>query len=164
MTNAVTGQESGAPAGSDRVVVGVDGSPSSEQALAWAVQQAERIGRPVDAVIAWDFPVAYGVAPGDEIDFHGQAAEVLEKSVQNVLAGDADRVRQRVLRGHPARVLLHAADGAELLVVGCRGHGGFAGMLLGSVSQHVVAHAACPVVVIHAHEIPEPARAPADGS
>jgi nucleotide-binding universal stress UspA family protein len=164
MTNAMTEHESGTPNGTGRVVVGVDGSPSSEQALAWAVKHGDLVGRPVDAVIAWDFPVAYGVAPGNEIDFHGEAAQVLEKSVQNVLGAEAGRIRQRVLRGHPARVLLHAADGAELLVVGCRGHGGFVGMLLGSVSQDVVAHASCPVVVIHGHETREPDGALADGS
>jgi nucleotide-binding universal stress UspA family protein len=134
-----------------RIVVGVDGSPSSEEALAWAARYAALTGLPVDAVITWQLPVAYGAGPVDgSIDFRAEAAEVLDKSVQNVVAGDdAARVRRIVLRGHPAEALLHAARGAELLVVGSRGHGGFAGMLLGSVSQHVVAHATCPVVVLH---------------
>jgi len=57
-----------------------------------------------------------------------------------------------VVRAHPAQALLDAAAGADLLVVGCRGHGGFTGMLLGSTSQHVVAHAPCPVLVVHAEE------------
>lgn len=136
-----------------RIVVGVDGSPSSEDALRWAVRQARLTDRPVDAVLAWDFPMAYGIAPGSyEEDFHADAVEVLDKSVQNVVgADDAGRVSRLVLRGNPARVLLDASDGAELLVVGCRGHGGFSGMLLGSVSQHVVTHAGCPVVVLHEH-------------
>lgn len=136
-----------------RIVVGVDGSPSSEQALRWAVQQGRLTDRPVDAVMSWDFPMAYGVAPGSyEEDFHADAVEALDKAVQNVVGpDDAARVSRIVLRGNPARVLLDASDGAELLVVGCRGHGGFAGMLLGSVSQHVVAHATCPVVVLHDH-------------
>ena len=103
-------------------------------------------------MLAWEFPGTYGILPGKEFDYHGQAVHELDKTVQNLLpADDAARVRQRVLRGHAARVLLNAAEGADLLVVGCRGHGGFAGMLLGSVSQHVVAHASCPVVVIHDH-------------
>jgi nucleotide-binding universal stress UspA family protein len=149
----VAEQAAGSPPGSGRIVVGVDGSPSSEKALAWAVEHAHRTGRPVDAVIAWEFPATYGIVPGSEFDFRGQAADVLGKSVQNVVAADdAGRVRQRVLRGHPARALLDAAAGADVLVVGCRGHGGFAGMLLGSVSQHVVAHASCPVLVVHGHE------------
>jgi nucleotide-binding universal stress UspA family protein len=139
-----------------RVVVGVDGSPSSDEALRWAVRHARLTGSPVDAVIAWDFPLAYGVAPGnDGEDFHADAADALDKSVQNVVgAEDAGRVSRLVLRGHPARVLLDASAGADLLVVGCRGHGGFTGMLLGSVSQHVVAHASCPVVVVHGHDQP----------
>jgi nucleotide-binding universal stress UspA family protein len=136
-----------------RIVVGVDGSPSSEVALGWAVRQARLSGSSVDAVISWEFPAYYGIAPGNEIDFRGEAAQVLDKSVQNVIgAGDAGAVNQVVVRGHPARVLLDASDGAELLVVGSRGRGGFTGMLLGSVSQHVVAHSTCPVVVLHARD------------
>ena len=144
-----------------RIIVGVDGSASSEAALRWAVQQARLTGRPLDAVMAWDFPLAYGIAPGSyEDDFHGDAVEVLDKCLQNVVGPeDAGRVTPLVLRGNPARVLLDASDGADLLVVGCRGHGGFAGMLLGSVSQHVVTHANCPVVVLHDH-----GEQPVDGS
>ena len=149
------GQSGGAPADTGRIVVGVDGLPSSQAALAWAVARSRETGQPVDAVIAWEFPPVYGIAPGSEFDFHGQTVEVLDKAVHDVVGiDDAGRVRQRVFRGHPASVLLHAADGADLLVVGCRGHGGFAGMLLGSVSQHVVAHASCPVVVLHEHGSP----------
>jgi nucleotide-binding universal stress UspA family protein len=138
---------------SGRIVVGVDGSPSSEEALRWAVRYARLTGHPVDAVISWDWPMVYGIAPGNyEDDFGGDAAEALGKSVQNVVsAEDAGLVTQLVLRGHPAQVLMDTSAGADLLVVGCRGHGGFTGMLLGSVSQHVVAHATCPVVVLHEH-------------
>jgi nucleotide-binding universal stress UspA family protein len=154
-------QDAGTPPSSGRVVVGVDGSPSSETALGWAIEHARATGRPVDAVSVWEFPATYGILPGPEHDFHGQAAQVLDKSVRNTVgADDVVRVRQRVLRGHPARALLDAAEGADLLVVGCRGHGGFAGMLLGSVSQHVAAHAACPVVVVHAHGPSAPDESP----
>jgi nucleotide-binding universal stress UspA family protein len=134
-----------------RIVVGIDGSLPSEAALRWAVRQARLTGAHVDAVITWEWPLAYGVAPEtfDE-DFAGTAAEVLGTSVQNVVsAEDAGRVSRLVLRGHPAGALLDSSEGAALLVVGSRGHGGFSGMLLGSVSQHVVAHATCPVVVVH---------------
>ena len=58
------------------------------------------------------------------------------------------RIEQEVLEGHPAQLLVTAAEGADLVVVGSRGHGGFVGMLLGSVSQHVAAHAPCPVLVV----------------
>lgn len=92
---------------SGRIVVGVDGSPSSEEALRWAVQYGRLTRHPVDAVISWNWPVTYGMAPGpyDE-DFRGDAAEALDKSVQNVVAAeDAGLVSQLVLRGHPAQVL-----------------------------------------------------------
>jgi nucleotide-binding universal stress UspA family protein len=135
-----------------RIVVGVDGSASSEEALRWAVRQSRLTGQPVDAVIAWDYPVNYGVAEVHEFDWQGDSAELLQKTVTNVLTEDDARlVRQRVVHGHAAKVLLDASADADLVVVGSRGHGGFTGMLLGSVSQHVVAHATCPVVVVHEH-------------
>jgi nucleotide-binding universal stress UspA family protein len=147
VTTPTTGQRSG----SGRIVVGVDGSPSSEEALRWAVEQARLTGQPVHALTSWTYPLDYGAPEIDSIDWEGNSTGVLENTVAKVLdRSDADRVTQQVVEGHPARVLLDAAADADLLVVGSRGHGGFAGMLLGSVSQHVVAHATCPVVVVHA--------------
>jgi nucleotide-binding universal stress UspA family protein len=138
--------------GSGRIVVGVDGSPSSEEALRWAVGQARRSGQPVDAVISWSVPVDFGVGGyGAPVayDWEGLATDTLSKTVATAVdAADADRVSQRVVMGHPARVLLDEAEDAALLVVGSRGRGGFRGMLLGSISQDVVARAACPVVVV----------------
>ena len=135
-----------------RIVVGVDGSPSSEQALHWAAHQARLTGQELHAVTAWNFPVNYGVAPFTDFDAEQNSREILQKAVENTLPeDDARRVVQDVVQGAPAPVLLDAATGADLLVVGCRGHGGFAGMLLGSVSQHVVTHAPCPVLVLHDH-------------
>jgi nucleotide-binding universal stress UspA family protein len=130
------------------IVVGVDGSPSSEEALRWALRQSSLTGQEVHAVNSWGYAVDYGVAMGD-FDWQQDAESVLEKSVQQVTGGDAERVHQHVIAGHPVRALLDAAKDADLLVVGCRGHGGFTGMLLGSVSQHVAAHATCPVLVVH---------------
>ena len=101
-------------------------------------------------------PVTFGEAAGAliSIDWQGEATRTLESTVAKAVEPpDADRVSQRVVQGHPAQVLLDAAADAALLVVGSRGLGGVRGMLLGSVSQHVVARAACPVVVV---------RAPAD--
>jgi len=141
-----------------RIIVGVDGSPSSEQALRWAAEQARRTGQEVHAVVAWEYPPSYGGAPIGDIDWAGDRREALQKAVANTLDGtDAQRVVQQVVHGHPARALLDAAEGADLLVVGCHGYGGFAGMLLGSVSQHVVAHAPCPVLVMHEHSEAEAA-------
>jgi nucleotide-binding universal stress UspA family protein len=142
-----------------RIIVGVDGSPSSEQALRWAAEQARRTGQEVHAVIGWEYPPSYGGAPVSDLDWAGDSRGALEKAVANTLdEANAQRVVQHVVHAHPAQALLDAADGADLLVVGCRGYGGFAGMLLGSVSQHVVAHAPCPVVVLHEHSDAEDAR------
>jgi nucleotide-binding universal stress UspA family protein len=133
------------------IVVGVDGSPSSEEALRWAVQQGRLTGRPVQAVTSWDYPIDYGVGAFDAFDWETSSRDLLHATVEKVLGADgAQEVTEHLTKGHPAQALLDAAADADLLVVGSRGHGGFAGMLLGSVSQHVVAHAACPVVVVHA--------------
>jgi nucleotide-binding universal stress UspA family protein len=137
--------------GDRRIVVGVDGSPSSCEALRWAMRQAAMTGSAVDAVIAWHDPASYGgyawlIA---DTSYAELAAKMLSEAVDStIMAGGGVTVRQRVMEGHPARVLLDAAEGADLLVVGSRGHGGFAGMLLGSVSQHCVRHSPCPVVII----------------
>ncbi|MFJ5228422.1 universal stress protein [Kitasatospora sp. NPDC088391] len=134
-----------------RIVVGVDGSPSSVDALRWALVQARAVGADVEAVTAWQHPSAPGWAghPADG-DF---AADVARKTLDGVLVEAADpehpvRVAARVVRGGAVPVLLAAAGDAELLVVGSRGHGGFTGALLGSVGQHCVQHAPCPVVVV----------------
>jgi len=137
--------------GSGRIVVGVDGSSHSQEALRWALGQARLTGQPVDAVTSWRIPAVGvdGVGVLMALDWEGDATRMLEKSVANAVdSPDADRVSQRVVEGHPARVLVDAAADAALLVVGSRGRGGFTGMLLGSVSQHVIARAACPVVVV----------------
>ncbi len=132
-----------------RIVVGVDGSPASIQALAWAVRQARLTGAVVDAVCAWQFPVSYGWAVTDDTDYGALAAEALEKAIAEVRHLDETvEIRGQVVEQNAAQALLDAAQGAELLVVGSRGHGGFAGALLGSVSNHCVHHAGCPVLVI----------------
>jgi nucleotide-binding universal stress UspA family protein len=132
-----------------RIVVGVDGSPASLEALQWAVRQASLTGAAAEAVTAWHFPAAVGGFPiVDPTDWQANAHDVQDLAVKEALGDAAPALVRRVAQGHPVRVLLEAAVGAELLVVGSRGHGGFTGMLLGSVSEHVVAHAPCPVVVI----------------
>lgn len=133
-----------------RIVVGVDGSPSSKAALRWAIHQAQMTGTSVDAVTAWRYPATYGQPPVINIyDYEDGARQILTQAINEVSAEDSEvPVRPHVVQGHPAQVLLDAADGAELLVVGSRGHGGFAEALLGSVGQHCVHHAPCPVVII----------------
>lgn len=135
------------------IVVGVDGSPSSAQALHWALAEARLRGAAVRVVHAWEFPYTEGEIArlaGETIHepLTRAAHELLDDALANV---DTDGVtdERSVTEGPPARALLAAAQDAELLVVGCRGHGGFTGLLLGSVSQQCAQHAGCPVVIIH---------------
>jgi nucleotide-binding universal stress UspA family protein len=136
-----------------RIVVGVDGSHGSKTALRWALTQAQLTGATVEAVAAWQSPAMIGYSYGwVPLPYEGEsiaaaAEKVLADTVAD-LAGAPDRTRTTVTEGPPAQVLLKAATGADLLVVGSRGHGAFAGMLLGSVSQHCVQHAPCAVVVV----------------
>jgi nucleotide-binding universal stress UspA family protein len=138
-----------------RIVTGVDGSPASVAALRWAIGQAELTGAAVDAVIAWHFPVL-GASGGFGIELAAMGPGDWRKTAENTAAevisgalGPASdvRVRVRVVEGDPARSLTDASAGADLLVVGSRGHGGVTEALLGSVSEYCVRHAACPVVV-----------------
>lgn len=139
--------------GEQRIVVGVDGSAASVRALDWALMHAEAIGAGVEAVGVWDVPPPYGFGPTvrDDEDLAGRAEQALAPVVDAARAAHPSvTVHTLVLRGHPAAVLLEQAKDADLLVVGSRGHGGFVGALLGSVSHHCVQHAACPVVVVRA--------------
>ncbi|MEV4430396.1 universal stress protein [Streptomyces sp. R-07] len=134
-----------------RVVVGVDGSPASYEALRWAVRHARLIGAAVDAVAAYELPGAVGwSARATDATFDGeQAARSLADEIQAVLVrADDVPVREHVVRGNPAEVLTEASAGAELLVVGSRGRGGFESLLLGSVGQQCALHAPCPVVIV----------------
>jgi len=137
-----------------RIVVGVDGSQPSQEALVWAVRQAELTGASIDAVIAWHYPVVVGdmpvgpIAVLEESDLSRFADITLNNSIRAVVNADSPVSITPVVRdGNAAQVLLDAARGADLLVVGSRGYGGFTEALLGSVSQHCVHHAPCPVVI-----------------
>lgn len=133
------------------IVVGVDGSPSANAALRWALAQAQLTGARVQAVTAWEFPAMSGSGtPFPYDDYAGAAGRLLSESVQEALGSGPPEVEvlESVLAGHPAQVLLDVAAHATLLVVGSRGHGGFAGTLLGSVSQHCAQHSRCPVVIV----------------
>jgi nucleotide-binding universal stress UspA family protein len=134
-----------------RIVVGVDGSDSSKAALRWAIRQAKLTGGSVDAVTAWHYPAAYGWAPGsdDVVDPETNAKTVLAETFAEVSALEPEvPVRPVLAEGLAAEVLLRTARGADMLVVGSRGHGGFASALLGSVSLYCVLHAHCPVMVL----------------
>jgi nucleotide-binding universal stress UspA family protein len=132
-----------------RIVVGVDGSPSSVQALTWAIRQAGRTGAVVAIICAWQYPVNYGWAYAEPDPPLGDlASQAVEKAVAEARQADQTvEIEAHVVEQNPAQALIAASQGADLLVVGSRGHGGFSGILLGSVSQHCVQHAACPVLV-----------------
>jgi len=149
-----------------RIVVGIDGSDSSASALRWAIRQAGLTDAAVDAVIAWHYPdlaatsVAFGAIEPPYVIFQENAEKIAADAVSTTLDPASDvPVRPRVVQGYAAQVLLDASVDADLLVVGSRGHGGFAEALLGSVSQHCVQHALCPVVVVRGPD-PAPHGAP----
>lgn len=140
--------------GDPHVVVGVDGSPESIQALAWAARYASATGATISAVHAWHYQAA-GPAPAgqppqvitDEV--RAMMHETLDKALNQVFGTTKpDKVGTKVAYGHPAMVLVNESEGADLLVVGNRGHGAFHGMQLGSVSIHCVTNATCPVAVV----------------
>lgn len=139
-----------------RIVVGVDGSEISLRALEWAVRQAELTDASLEIVAAWEWPTGLGwssIPNGynpehDTKDTLGPVIEDLRASHQLV------NITAKVIEGHPAQVLVDESRGADLLVVGSRGHGEFVGMLIGSTSEHCVSSAYCPVVVIREKKSP----------
>lgn len=153
-------------AGEGRIVVGVDGSQHSQQALRWGAQLAAIFGARLDAVTAWEYPPSYGWAPVPTEWNPGQDMEkVLDDTVQAVFGNQPPAgLRRQVREGGAAKVLLDACEGAIMLVVGSRGHGGFAGLLLGSVSANVAEHASCPVLVIQGGQAPPRPVGPHDPS
>ena len=135
------------------IVVGVDGSRESERALEWAVTEARLRKTSVSAVHVWTYPY-FGAAPItppilDQEQIEADARALLEAVVSKV-ATEGVTIHARLYEGSAGRCLLDAAKDAELLVVGSRGRGGFAELLLGSVSHQVAHHAPCPVVIVPA--------------
>jgi nucleotide-binding universal stress UspA family protein len=138
------------PRDRERIVAGVDGSESSARALRWAIDDARTRGATVQAVHAWDVPYSLSFAAAvDWAAFERAARQLLDQAIDTALGDTTDVPVDRVLAsGSAADVLLGAAKGADLVVAGSRGVGGFRGLLLGSVSQQVAHHASCPVVVV----------------
>jgi nucleotide-binding universal stress UspA family protein len=134
------------------IVVGVDGSKGSQAALRWAAAEAEATHASLRVIMTWHisgFAYSGGLPLPSDIDFAGAAQQALDNEIREVIGTSPPfPLTATVLEGLPAQVLIDAAADADLLVVGSRGHGEFAGMLLGSVSQHCVSHASCPVVVV----------------
>jgi nucleotide-binding universal stress UspA family protein len=138
----------------NRIVVGIDGSEPARRALAWAFEEADLRGADVVAVHAWTYPVAgpslttVGYVP-QGIDFAEEARQLLECEIKEVTGGtDYPKVERRVVEGSGTTALLRESQNAGMLVIGSRGLGGFAGLLLGSVGHQCAQHASCPVVII----------------
>jgi len=147
------------------IVVGVDHSPGAKAALLFANEEARLRKATIRAIHAWQYGyIGYtgpeGSVPlvGADIEqLRGAAQAALEASVREALPDTDVEVELHAIQGAPASVLVEASRDADLLVVGSRGHGGFVGLLLGSVGQQCAHHAACPVVIVH----PKREKAPA---
>jgi nucleotide-binding universal stress UspA family protein len=137
------------------IVVGIDGSDCSKTALSWALTESRLRRTSLTAIIAWAIPpiaVAYGLASTDE-DFLESVRMAASELLDAFLADVAEETRgiemhRAVIEGRAAEVLVEASTGAELLVVGSRGLGGFKELVLGSVSHQCAQHARCPVVIV----------------
>jgi nucleotide-binding universal stress UspA family protein len=133
-----------------RIVVGIDGSAASKEALLWAARQAELTHESLEIITTWDWPPTYGWAIPfpDGFDPENGVQTMVEKAASDVRTRYPDiGITTRALQGHPAPILVEASKGADLLVVGSRGHGEFVGMLIGSVSEYCTTNAHCPVLV-----------------
>jgi nucleotide-binding universal stress UspA family protein len=144
--------------GRHRIVVGVDGSPGSHAALRWCIEEARLRAGVVEVVTAYlptYVPAApdFGYVPLDPVDLVDEVRK-MQDDVVAAVSGQVDvagvRIEQKLLKGRSADTLIAAAEGADMLVVGNRGRGGFRGLLLGSVSQQIAHHATCPVVIVRA--------------
>lgn len=134
------------------IVVGIDGSESSKVALQWAAKLAPTISEAIDVFVVWEYPMMLGWEGGipDWLRPDETAKKILDETLKSVFgehlpSGLVGRIHQ----GHPANVLLEASKSAKMLIVGSRGHGGFTGLLLGSVSSACAEHSVCPVLVVH---------------
>lgn len=135
-----------------RIVVGIDPSKDALRALRWAIDEAEIRGAQLELVHAFPTPDLMAlpavVSLPDPDELRRAAEEVLRDALEEAGGARDVEVAHKVVAGNAASALCEAADGADLLVVGARGLGGFRGLLLGSVSHQVVAHSPCPVVVV----------------
>lgn len=145
--------------GMDTIVVGVDGSLGSIEAIRWAVAEADLRKAKLRAVAAWEFPFT-SAGFGDSIammpveQLEADAKHMLEEALSTAIKEPTvlAKVDRAVLSGHATSVLRTESKDATMIVVGARGHGGFIGMLLGSTSDQLVKHANCPVVVVRSTE------------
>ncbi len=139
------------------IVVGVDGSASSVAALQLAARMVPLMGDVLHAVSVWQYPVVFGIYTPMDWNYEELAGKALDQALSDAFPdGVPCRIEPRVVHGSPAETLIEQSRNASLVVVGSRGHGGFSGLLLGSVSSAVAERAACPVLVSHgAPKLPE---------
>ena len=136
------------------IVVGVDGSENSLDALRWAAEEARVRNSLLRVVAIFNAPImstGYEVVAPDPSDLAAASNTMLDAAVDSVRedgALEGVHVATEVVEGHAGERLIELSHDADMVVVGARGHGGFLGMVLGSVTGHVVNHAACPVVVV----------------
>ncbi|HKR98888.1 MAG TPA: universal stress protein [Candidatus Dormibacteraeota bacterium] len=132
-----------------RIVVGVDGSDPSKLALRWAARIAAAEDARIEAVMAWQLPTLAYRSIGPIVDMQDSMEKALADAVNDVFGQQRPNdMTLRTVQGGGASVLLDASGDALMVVVGSRGRGGFAGLLLGSVSAKVAEHAECPVLVV----------------
>lgn len=134
----------------DRVVVGVDGSPGSVAALRYGARVADAFDVPLEAVITWEYPRYINLDRDTDAETDQVAPDLLRTAIDKAF-GDAPPkgLTQTIREGRAAETLIGMSDGCGMLVLGGRGHGGFQGLLLGSVTRTCVEHAHCPVLVVH---------------
>lgn len=159
-SSAVPLNESNRPSHDRSIIVGVDGSDSSREALRYAASLAQAIGRPLFALAVWDYPpfLYGGYYPVMDWTPEDDAVKVLRAASEAVFDDEPPAwFTWSARQGRPAKVLIDESAGAEMLVVGSRGHGGFAALLLGSVSAACAEHAHCPVLVVHPRVAAPPA-------
>ena len=138
------------------IVVGIDGSPNSERALDWAMKQAAAVQAPLTVIAVHEVPKSYWggipvIGPADEAllaNLRQAAEEMTQKAASRLGDAGPASVTVRAVSGFVVKELVDASQDADLVVVGARGVGGFTRMVMGSVSNEVVQHSACPVVIV----------------
>lgn len=139
--------------GTPVVVVGVDGSAHSSDALQWAARYASLVGGELHAIIAWEQGPGFGFFPEGARGFEEEARHTIKHTVDKALGTEhTNVVTIRVIQGNPTSVLVTESEHAHLLVVGDRGYGGFAGRLIGSVAESCARRAKCSVVIVRGEQ------------
>ena len=137
-----------------KIIVGVDGSDASVEALRRAQNLGESLNARIEAIGCWEIPRMYhGYTLMGIEGFEESADKFLKESVKHVFGPETpENVKVTLMQGDPKSSLIRASNNADLLIVGRRGHGRFGGTLMGSVSSACIAHAKCPVMVVHVPE------------